>query len=258
VPTHPDAVDASSSGLDLLVAMADHVPGDGPLTSSRLAALTGRDRGLVARVVDDLVELGLVERDPVDRSLHLGWGLYTAVAQVVERRIITRGQPLLDQLALACGESAYLVRRRGGQSVTLAEAMPHVSVRGVSWLGRSVPVTRGDAGPVLAMDLSSAELRDVLGPGPLPATSGARAPRTREAFEREIATARANGVCLLVEQTEAGVASVGAPVRDFRSRLAGAIVVVGPSDRVESKSAPIIAAVRAAASQLSIDLGWRT
>jgi DNA-binding IclR family transcriptional regulator len=65
-------------------------------------------------------------------------------------------------------------------------------------------------------------------------------------------------VCLLVEQTEAGVASVGAPVRDFRSRLAGAIVVVGPSDRVESKSAPIIAAVRAAASQLSIDLGWRT
>ena len=258
MPTDRDAVDASPSGLDLLVAMADHEPADGPLTSSRLAALTGRDRGLVARVVDDLVELGLVERDPSDRSLHLGWGLYTAVAQVVERRIITRGQPLLDQLALTCGESAYLVRRRGGQSVTLAEAMPHVSVRGVSWLGRSVPVVRGDAGPVLLLDLSSAELRSVLGPGPLPASTGARAPRTREAFEREVAVARSTGVCVLIEQTEAGVASVGAPVRDFRSRLAGAVVVVGPSDRIEPKIGSITAAVRAAAAQLSADLGWRT
>jgi DNA-binding IclR family transcriptional regulator len=258
VPTDRDAVDASPSGLDLLVAMAHHHHGDGPLTSSRLAALTGRDRGLVARVVDDLVELGLVERNPSDRSLHLGWGLYTAAAQVVERRIITRGQPLLDQLALECGESAYLVRRRGAQSVTLAEAMPHVSVRGMSWLGRSVPVTRGDAGPVLLLDLSATELRSLLGSGPLPATSGARAPRTREAFEREIARARTDGFCVLIEQTEAGVASVGAPVRDFRSRLAGAVVVVGPSDRIEPRSIAITAAVRAAAAQLSSDLGWRT
>jgi tetratricopeptide (TPR) repeat protein len=53
VPTDRDAVDASPSGLDLLVAMADHEPADGPLTSSRLAALTGRDRGLVARVAQD-------------------------------------------------------------------------------------------------------------------------------------------------------------------------------------------------------------
>ena len=110
----------------------------------------------------------------------------------------------------------------------------------------------------LPLDLSSAELRSVLGPGPLPASTGARAPRTREAFEREVAVARSTGVCVLIEQTEAGVASVGAPVRDFRSRLAGAVVVVGPSDRVEPKIGSITAAVRAATAQLSADLGWRT
>jgi DNA-binding IclR family transcriptional regulator len=255
VPTLPDAVDASSSGLDLLAAMAAHDPAGGPLTSARLAALTGRDRGLVARVVDDLVSLGLVERDPVDRHLHLGWGLYTAAAQVVERRVLTRGQRLLEQLALDCGESAYLVRRRGDQSVTIAEAMPHVSVRGVSWLGRSVPVVRGDAGPVLVMDCSSAELRDVLGSGPLPASTGTRAWRTLREFEREVTIARTEGVCVLVEQTEAGVASVGAPVRDFRDRLVAAVVVVGPSDRVEASSERLTAAVRAAAARLTVDLG---
>jgi DNA-binding IclR family transcriptional regulator len=180
---------------------------------------------------------------------------YAAASWTAERRVITRGQPLLDQLALTCGESAYLVRRRGGQSVTLAEAMPHVSVRGVSWLGRSVPVVRGDAGPVLLLDLSAAELRRLVGAQPLPPAIGGRTLRDLAELEAQIELARSNGVCVLDEQVEAGVASIGAPVRDFQGRLAGAIVVVGPAPRLMSRSAELVAAVVSAAAELSVLLG---
>lgn len=245
----------SASGLDLLAALANYSPSDPPITASRLAALTGRDRGVVSRVIDDLLELGFVERDPDERTLRLGWGLYAAAVQVVELRVVSRGQQLVERLAAQCGESTYLVRRRGTQSLTVAEAMPRASVRGVSWLGRSQPVARGDAGPVLLMDLSRAELRALLGGGKLPPSTGINAPRSIEELEREIAKARATGVCVLMEHVEAGVASVGAPVMDFRQRVVGAVVVVGPSTRVSSSLATLVDAVREGADELSRSLG---
>jgi DNA-binding IclR family transcriptional regulator len=73
--------------------------------------------------------------------------------------------------------------------------------------------------------------------------------------EREIKKVRATGVCVLIDQVEAGVASVGAPVRDFRSRLVGAVVVVGPTARVQPATESLVAAVRAAADELSGALG---
>lgn len=249
-----DEESRSASGLELLAVIADHQHGDTPLTPARLAALAGRDRGLVNRVVDDLCDLGLVERG-ADRSLRLGWGLFATAAQVVERRIISRGQPLLERVALRTGESAYLVRRQGAQSFTAVEAMPRSAVRGISWLGRSLPAVRGDAGPVLLMDLTRAELRELVGPGPLPASTGRNAPRSLAAIEREIKKVRANGVCVLLDQVEAGVSSVGAPVRDFRGRLVGAVVVVGPTARVEPATESLVATVRAAAAELSSALG---
>ncbi len=245
----------ASSGLELLAAIADHQHGGSPLTPTRLAAVTGRDRGLVNRVVDDLCDIGLVERGPDGRSLRLGWGLFASAAQVVERRVVSRGQPLLERLAMEVGESAYLVRRQASQSFTAVEAMPRTSVRGISWLGRSMPVVRGDAGPVLMMDLTRAQLRALVGPGPLPASTGRNAPRSLAAVEREVAKVRANGVCVLIDQVEAGVSSVGAPVRDFRARLVGAVVVVGPTARVEPSVEALVSAVRSAAHELSAALG---
>lgn len=242
------------SGLDLLRAIASY--GDTtPLTSARLAALTGRDRGLVSRAVDDLVELGLVTRRE-DRHLSLTWSFYATAAQLVDRRLVDRGQPLLDLLASRCNESAYLVRRQGTRSLTVAEAMPVVSVRGVSWLGRSHPVARGDAGPALLMDLSRSELRTLLGSGPLPPTTGANAPRTIDELEVEIALTVERGACVLDEQVEAGVASVGAAVRDFRQRIAGAMVIVGPAPRIRGRVEELVDAVRSTADELSSLLGY--
>ena len=77
----------------------------------------------------------------------------------------------------------------------------------------------------------------------------------RSAIEREIKKVRTNGVCVLIDQVEAGVSSVGAPVRDFRGRLVGAVVVVGPTARVEPATELLATTVRAAATELSSALG---
>ena len=239
-----------SSGEDILDVLARE---DAGLSVARLSVLTGRDRGLVGRVVDDLCALGLLERTH-ERRVRLGWALYAAASRVSQERLSSRGQPILDRLAARCGESAYLVARQGSQSVTLAEAMPHLAVQGVSWVGRAQPVARGDAGPLLLMDVGVDVLPGLVG-DPLPPTTAPRAPRGVRDLERLIDQARRDLYCVLDELVEPDVTSVAAPVWDFRGRLVAAVPVVGPSARVRRHLDAILSAVVEAAGELTRNLG---
>jgi DNA-binding IclR family transcriptional regulator len=106
------------------------------------------------------------------------------------------------------------------------------------------------------MDLSPIELRTLLGDGPFPPSTGANAPSTMDALEQYIARARAEGVGILSDYVDAGTASVGAPIFDFRRRVVGAVVVVGAADRLSAAVDSLVDSVRAGADELSAALGW--
>jgi IclR family transcriptional regulator, KDG regulon repressor len=245
-----------ANGEDLLDALAatEEPPGT-PLTVARLASATGRDPGLVRRVIDDLVELGLVERHPGSNRLRLAWSLYAHTARITQTRLASSGQQVLERLATACGESAWLVVRQGADAVTVAEAIPPTSVLTVSWVGRSFPIARSDAGAMLMVDLSGPDLDELLGDAPLPRSRAPRAPRSIRGVKRLIADAKAADYSVIDEQTEPGLASVAAPVRDFRSRLVAAVVVTGPASRIRSRLPDTIDATVGAAADLSAELG---
>lgn len=248
---------ATDCGADILEALGNGQADGNGLTPARLAAVTQRDRGLAHRVVRDLLELGLIEHEAGTRQLRLGWGLYVMAARVAQQRLANWSQPVLDRLAARCRESAYVVVRQGADAVTVAEATPAMAVQVVSWVGRSFPVARSDAGPVLLQELASEELHELLGHGPLPSTGARRAPRSVGGLERLIADARAQGVSVLDEQTEAGVLSAAAPAWDFRGRLVAAVVVSCPAERVRGRMRAVAAEVVVAARELSEGLGSR-
>lgn len=246
----PATAAARSCGADILAALAG---ADGPVPSSRVASLTGRDRGLTARAVADLVRLGLADGD-ASAGASLSWALRARAGRVVEQRLVVRGQVVLDELARTCRESAYLVRREGSRSVTLVESLPDLPVHGGSWLGRSQPAIRSDAAPILLSDLDPESLATVFGGrGSDPVQPGE--PRTLAALERLIAQARADGHCVLVDYVERGTMSIAAGVGDFRGRLVGAVVLMGPRDRMRPRAPRLTRAVRVAADGLSRELG---
>lgn len=242
--------------MDLLEALgSDAARAESGLTTSRLAELTGRDRGLVTRVVGDLVELGFVERQVGTRRLRLGWRLYVAAQQVADKRLARLGQPVLERLAERTSESAYVCVLHGAESVTLAEASPQQALQVVSWVGRSYPVARSDAGPALMLDLTLAEFAALLGRGPLPESRAARAPETLDGLWTLVDEARRRGISLLDEQADEHVASVAAPVRGMRGRVVAAVVVTGPAVRVRNRFDALADDVLAAARELSHSVG---
>ncbi len=248
----------SSSGEDILQALRlARLDGERGISGRDLAGRTMRDRKLIARVLADLADLGIIDVDEADQVCSLSWSLRILVAQVVDRRLGVLGQGAVDQLAKGTRESAYLVVRRGTHSITIAEAMPDLGVHATSWLGRSQPVSRGDAGPVLLMDLSDDDIHRMLGAGPLPKVTGRRAPRTVDGVIRLVQQAREAGSSILVDQVEQNVTSVSAPVMGFEGDLRGALVVVGPSPRIAPAIERIGDLVRGSAARLTRSLGGR-
>jgi DNA-binding IclR family transcriptional regulator len=223
---------------------------------SEAAAVTGRDRGLVSRLLTDLVALELVSADATTRRYRLSWRLFASAVQVTATRLPRRGKAAIEALAAQTGESAYLVVRYGAHAQTAAEATrPHQAVYVTSWVGRSVPIVRSDAGPSLVLGWPHEAIRELIGDGPLPAASSPQALRSADDFLRCVEALARDGVSRLPETTDAGVTSLAAPVFDFQRRVVCSLVLSGPADRMRDRMDSLGPVVRRSADALSTRLG---
>lgn len=246
---------ALQCGDELLSALAVAAPSG--LTVSGLAGATGTDRGLITRVVPELIELGFIERDGISRRLRLSWTFAALARRMTDARLRQSANPALAHLSETVGQSAYLVVRQGAEAVTVAESIPPSrSLQLMSWVGRSYPVSRSDAGPVLLSGLDVETLRAVLGTEILPQVEAPKAPVTVTELLPLVEQAGRDGFCVLVEQAEEGMSSVAARVRHFGDRVIAAVVVSGPTIHMRDMRDKLIASTVDAATAVEVGLGW--
>jgi DNA-binding IclR family transcriptional regulator len=165
----------------------------GPLGLNELVHATALSRATAHRLATALEAHGLVRRDDRGRFA-LGLRLValgTAAATQLPLREAAR--PALEALREETGESVQLYVRRGDRRVCIESLESPHGLRTIVPLGASLPLDVGSAGKVL--------------------TDGAL----------EWAES--------VEEREAGVASVSAPVRDGDAMVVAAVSVSGPVER---------------------------
>ena len=190
----------------------------GPQSLAELVAATGMSRATAHRLAVALEAHGLVRRDG-DGRFTLGLrliGLGHAAAEAVPGWLDAR--PALAWLQEQTGESVQLyVRDRAVRVCVESLEAPH-ELRTIVPVGARLPLDRGSAGRVL---------RDSA-PG---------------------------GLVESVEERQAGVASVSAPVVDPSGRVVAAVSVSGPIDRTSrTPRRRYGAAVAAAAARISRSL----
>jgi DNA-binding IclR family transcriptional regulator len=181
--------------LDKAVVLIDSLVA-GPKTLTELVAATELPRATAHRLATALEHHDLVRRD-ADGRFALGFRLATLGRAALDTTPLGElARPALAELRDASEESVQLYVRDGDHRVCIESLESPHGLRTIVAVGASLPLDAGSAGKVLRGD-------------PVP--------------ER--------GWVESVEEREAGVASVSAPVRDAHGNVIAAIGVSGPIER---------------------------
>lgn len=247
------ATSTVSRAFDVVASVAELTRGDRGASVTDVARALGRERSHVSRTLAALAEQHVVVRDG-ERRYRLSWAWYTAAEDLVDRRLRLEGIAVLDDLAGATGEAAFLGILRGDTTVTIVESVPAASRMIGTWVGRAYPAFCSDAGQATLWDADDDEVRAVLAATRFDA-AGPRAARDVDDFLARLRAARERGYTIVDEEAEAGLYSVAAPVWDFRDEVVAAVQVVGERATLRPRTPAVAGACRAAADELSARLG---
>jgi IclR family transcriptional regulator, acetate operon repressor len=215
---------AVDRGADLLVRVLES---ERPVALTELASATGIPKSTASRLITALERRGLVEQDGERGRLRPGPAiLRVAERGMLERNIVELARPSLDQLAQASGETINLAVP-GPVGVEHVAQVDSTHFLGVGqWLGRSVDFHSTANGKVFL-----AFGRAALGDEPLERHT----PHTvadRAELDPVLKAIRRDGYATAVDELEAGLAAMAAPVRGARGDVIGALSISGPTLRM--------------------------
>lgn len=221
-----------------------------------LARVVGIDRSAVSRILQNLEEIGVVERTPdgyVPGSRLFALARVLSAVDTFPEYVAT----ILGRLVERFDETCYVCTFQGDVPVFTHEIQSSKPLRLVVELGKPVPLHAGAAGRAILAGLDPEVAADLLGPEPLPGVT----PHTIRDPDRllEIAAEdRTRGYSVSYEERVPGGSSVAAPFFDRRQRCQGSVVFTSPLSRLDRKSVDEIGrAVAQAARALSERLGAR-
>ncbi len=238
--------------LERVVALLEAVAEEGrPVTPTAVAARVGLSLSTVSRLLRQLADEGLLERQGGDGAYVLGARLIAvARAAIAPKSLLDAARPELQALRDACDETVSLHVRRGSSRVCVAVAESGRPIRRVVQVGSALPVHAGASGPALLVGLADADLDELL------ATSSATV-RERATARAAVAEAKARGWVATVDTFAEGVSAVAVPVGDSNGTgVVASLSVAGPSYRWTPEAMErFVPSVQAAAVRIAAALG---
>jgi len=237
----------------LLKAISAHGPEMGVTELSRRLNL---GKSTVHRLVTTLTEEQLLVKDPATARYRLGLAMYdlgnTAVNGLNLHAALSPAMNWLQDVTGGTVHAGVLDHRE----VIYIERLesPHL-LRLFIQVGRRQPAHSNSSGKCLLAFLDRAELDKVL-------EGWVLVPRTINTItdlgelRRQLNEIRRNGYALNKGESELGVLSIAAPVRDQRRSVVAAISVAGEESQLKERLSTLIPAVRQAAVAASRRLGY--
>jgi IclR family transcriptional regulator, KDG regulon repressor len=224
---------------------------------SELSRQAGLSKSSVHRLVATLVEVGWLERHPTTDRYRLGLKLFE-LGSAVAARLEVRECALsaMHDLLQRVGETVHLAILDGDHVVYAAKVESQHAIRLFMQVGGHGPAHCTGVGKVLLAHAPAAVVEQVIAAG-LPAFT----PHTitePAALHAHLADVRRHGYALNLEESELGLVSVAAPVRDHSGTVVAGPSVAGPSQRLAAAALPgLIARTVETAEEVSRRMGYR-
>jgi DNA-binding IclR family transcriptional regulator len=262
-PTAPTAAMALSnalpkrsrvSGIDRVLQILDHLQAAGaPATAYELAKATGAPLSTVYVLVDDLVEKGLLDRQP-GGAVWLGPRLYHyGLSYARNLDLLTVATHEMHALSHDVGETVQICGRDGDHMVVLAMAEGVGHFRVTSRVGTRVPLNWTASGRLLVGHLPEAERLALFRRAKASPTG--RAETDAQTLSDGVVRCYADGLSIQSGESDYSVACVAAPIRDAAGACLATISIVVPDSRLSQAEAELVAAVKTSARRIEERLG---
>ncbi|WP_199622359.1 IclR family transcriptional regulator [Paenibacillus alkalitolerans] len=217
-------VRAVERALDILLVFTQH----GSLGLTEIAEKVGLHKSTVHRLLASLEGKGFLVRDAVTEKYRLGFRVWELSAQLAGQSDdpATLLLPEMERLRDLVGETISLYIREGSERIRIQAVQSNQAIRRVAPIGARLPLYVGASSKVL-LAFADDEVRDRI-------MNDAAWPESvdRGAFLAQLADIRRLGYATSVEEREPGAAAVSAPIMNNSGRLAAALAVSGPSNRL--------------------------
>jgi len=242
--------------VDRAVAILEILARDGEAGVTEVARELGVHKSTASRLLAALDRRDLVGQDAARGRYRLGVGL-VRLAGAAGRGLdlVQESRPVCRALAQEVGETVNLAILSGRDALYLDQIAGPAALSPHNWAGQRIPLHATSDGKVLLAYLSDGELAECLAP-PL-ARFTERTITAAADFPPLLAEVRRQGYATAVEELEAGLTAVAAPVRNAEGVVVASISASGPSFRIPADRIPVLAvSVRRAAAEVSRRLGW--
>lgn len=225
---------------------------------SELARRLGLGKSTVHRILATLAAEHLVERSLETGRYRLGIRLYELGALVSSHLDLHEAAALyMDDLRNQTGETVHVAILDGREVVYVERRESPRTLRAFGRIGYRNLAHCTSTGKVLLAGVAEDKLCRLLEGVSLEA----RTPYSitdRAKLLEELQRVRERGFAMNLNESEIGLASVAAPIRQADAQVVAAISVAGPSARFEGEALRrIIAATVETARAISERLGWR-
>ncbi|MBS9534439.1 helix-turn-helix domain-containing protein [Mycobacterium sp. M1] len=246
-----DYVQSLARGLSVIRAFSDEFPRQ---TISDVARRCDLSRPAARRFLLTLVQLGYVATDGsafwlTPQVLELGSSYLSSLS------LPDLAQPHLTELSAAINESSSVAVLDGYDIVYVARVQVRRIMATTIVVGTRLAAPATAMGRVLLAGLPKARRDECLRTIPL-VTYSSGTPASRDELAHELELVATQGFCIIDHQTDFGLRSVAAPIRDRNQNTVAAVSVSASSmtysaDAVRTELLP---QVLAAAEKISIDI----
>ncbi len=242
--------------VDRAVAILEILARDGEAGVTEVAHELDVHKSTASRLLAALDRRELVAQDTARGKFRLGMGIVRLAGAVSQKLdVVQESRPVCRALAQEVGETVNLAILSGRDALYLDQVAGPAALSPHNWAGQRIPLHATSDGKVLLAYLSEAELTERLAP-PLARFTDRTITAAAE-FGDLLAEVRRRGFATAVEELEAGLTAIAAPVRNAEGNVIASISASGPSFRIPAGRIPVLAVtVRRAAAEVSRRLGW--
>ncbi len=209
------------------------------------------------RILSTLTDEGLLDQDPSTGRYRLGLALLDLAAAIPSQRSLHEAVLLpMTDLRNATGETVQVGVLDGRQVVYVERLDSPNTLRFFTELGRRNDAHCTGSGKALLAFLTKSQLDKVLKGWDLPRKTEYTIV-SRSSLIAELERVRRVGFAENRQESEIGVISIAAPIRDDSGMTVAAMSVAGPADRMNRQRDQLASSVTAMALATSRRLGFR-